>query len=199
MHLAPKILAASLALALAGCGGQAETDTAEKTDASSATTTAAASGNNVEITSAEDLDGKTNSYCIDIAGGNENIDITRGLQGHTCYSYRGSLGEDQVFDADRFPKNQLYMPNFDVCATAASLEAGAKIGLAKCDNSDLQNFTFSGTGQITATKATKMCLTLASATRTGKDTKHQIKDMTLAACDAAQSKFQTWRTRTKDD
>lgn len=194
MHLAPKILAASLALVLSGCGEQS------KTDATTTTKTAkVVGGTSVEITSAEDLDGVTNSYCIDIAGGNENIDITRGLQGHTCYSYRGSLGEDQVFDADRFSKNQLYMSNFDVCATAASLDAGAKIGLAKCDNSDLQNFTFSGSGQITATKAPKMCLTLASATRTGRDTKHQIKEMTLAACDAARSKFQTWRVRSKDD
>ncbi len=191
MHVAPKILTTALTLALVGCGQQTSTTTTEPAKV--------VSGTSVEITSAEDLDGTTNSYCIDIAGGNENIDITRGLQGHTCYSYRGSLGEDQVFDADRFAKNQLYMSNFDVCATAASLDAGAKIGLAKCDNSDLQNFTFSGTGTITATKAPKMCLTLASATRTGKETKHQIKDMTLAVCDAAQSKFQTWRVRSKDD
>ncbi|MEL6526334.1 MAG: DUF3500 domain-containing protein, partial [Chloroflexota bacterium] len=48
----------------------------------------------VEITLIDPLDGVTNSYCIDIAGGNENVDPANGLQAHTCYSYQGDLGTD---------------------------------------------------------------------------------------------------------
>jgi hypothetical protein len=159
----------------------------------------AAFAENVEITSATDLDGVTNSYCIDIAGGNENIDITKGLQGHTCYSYRGSLGSDQTFDSAKFSENQLFMTDFNVCATLASLEAGAKVGLATCDGSDLQALVFSGEVTISPKAAPTMCLTLAADTRFGRDKKHQIKDMTLATCDEAQKTFQTWRVRKTDD
>lgn len=218
MRVILQVLFVAAALALAGCGGDSETEgsatggtsamtatTAATTETTAATTgtttstTAAAVTGKVEITLAEDLDGILNSYCIDVAGGNENVDVSRGLQGHTCYSYRGSLGTDQTFDADRFAQNQLYMSDFDVCATAASLNEGAKIGLAACAGSDLQNFTFSGTGTITATKAPTMCLTLGSSTRLGMGSQHQIKDMTLATCTDAQATLQTWRVRSEDD
>ena len=154
---------------------------------------------NVEITLAKDLDGILNSYCLDIAGGNENVDIKNGLQGHTCYSYRGSLGEDQIFDKTRFAQNQLYMSNFKVCATLASLTAGAKVGLATCTGSNLQTLVFSGEGTISPKAAPTMCLTLSSATRMGKGSQHQIKDLTLQACSASAKDLQTWRVRSKDD
>ncbi|MGL4234800.1 ricin-type beta-trefoil lectin domain protein [Tabrizicola sp.] len=153
----------------------------------------------VEVTLADDLDDILNGYCIDIAGGNENVDITRGLQGHTCYSYRGDLGTDQKFETEKFAENQLYMTDFDVCATLSSLDAGATIGLAACDGSDMQNFTFTGEGTITPVAAPTMCLTLASETRLGRGSQHQIKVMTLAACEDAQSAYQTWRVRSTDD
>ena len=106
MYSVPNTLLATLALVFASAA-QAET---------------------VEITLADDLDGILNGYCIDIAGGNENVDITRGLQGHTCYSYQGALGTDQKFETEKFAENQLYMTDFDVCATLSSLDAGATVG-----------------------------------------------------------------------
>lgn len=154
---------------------------------------------NVEITLAKDLDGIVNSYCLDIAGGNQNVDIKNGLQGHTCYSYRGSLGEDQIFDTTRFAQNQLYMPKFDVCATLASLTVGAKVGLASCNGSNLQTFIFSGTGTISPKAAPTMCLTLSAATRAGGGSQHQIKTLTLEVCSTSAKDLQTWRVRSKDD
>ena len=58
------------------------------------TTTIAAE---VEVAVKNQLDGKLNGYCLDITGGGPNVDPTRGLQAHTCYSYRGAIGSDQAF------------------------------------------------------------------------------------------------------
>ncbi|MEP4433199.1 MAG: ricin-type beta-trefoil lectin domain protein, partial [Hyphomicrobiales bacterium] len=134
---------------------------------------------NVEITLKNDLDGILNGYCLDIAGGNQNVDPANGLQAHTCYSYDGALGTDQIFDTERFADNILYMPEYDVCAVLPDTEAGSKVSLASCDGSVLQGFSFVENGTITPTTAPEMCLTAATETRFGRGSQHQIKDLTL--------------------
>jgi len=153
----------------------------------------------VEIALSDKLDGVTNNYCFDIAGGNKDIDVSKGLQAHTCYSYRGSLGADQIFDASEFINNKLYMPEFDVCASLDGLEAGSKVGLSACDDSDLQALTFGEDGRISPVAASDMCLTAAKDTRFGRSKQHQIKALTLEACSEELSSFQTWRARIEQD
>ena len=98
----------------------------------------------VEVYVVDMLDNIQNGYCLDIAKGQgENANPDDGLQAHTCYSYRGEIGSDQTFSTSRFESQELYMPDFDVCATAESLEAGSGIGLTACNGSDLQKITFS--------------------------------------------------------
>lgn len=158
----------------------------------------AANAENVEITLVDNLDGYLSSYCLDIKGGNRDVDPSNGLQAHTCYSYRGSLGNDQIFDSERFAENILYMPEYDVCAEISGLEAGATVGLAPCDNSSLQGFIFSHSGTISPIEASEMCLTAALDTRLGRGgtSEHQIKDLTLVPCNDDRAIFQQWRTRT---
>ncbi len=160
-----------------------------------------ASAEKVEITLVDQLNGILNGYCFDVAGGNRNIDISKGLQTHTCYSYRGELGEDQIFETSHLSDNQLYMPNYDVCATLTGLEAGAKLGLATCNNSELQSISFSDSGKISPVAAPDLCLTAGEETRFGRGgtSQHQIKTLTLEACSDDKSAYQTWRTRTYDD
>lgn len=155
----------------------------------------------VEITLVDQLNGILNGYCFDVAGGNRDIDISKGLQTHTCYSYRGELGEDQVFETARFADNVLYMPNYDVCATLSSLEVGAKLGLASCNGNELQSISFSDSGKISPVAAPNLCLTAGEETRYGRGgtSQHQIKTLTLETCSDDKSAYQTWRTRTYDD
>ncbi len=151
--------------------------------------------NEVEIYLTSLLDGKTTNYCIDIAGGNKNIDIKKGLQAHTCYSYKGSLGVDQIFDLNSFAKNLLYMPKFDVCVTLDSLTIGSKVGLTKCDGSELQKFTFSGKGKISSKVKPQLCLTVEKETRFGRSKVHQIKKLSLQNCSDQLSDHQSWSHR----
>lgn len=155
----------------------------------------------VEIVLVDNLNGILNGYCVDIAGGNRNVDISKGLQTHTCYSYRGSLGEDQIFETSRFANNELYMPNYDVCATLSSLNTGAKLGLATCEGNEFQTISLTDDGKLSPTAAPNLCLTAGEDTRYGRGgtSKHQIKTLTLENCDASIAAYQTWRVRSYDD
>lgn len=155
----------------------------------------------VEITLVDELDGNLNSYCLDIAGGQQDASVENGLQAHTCYSYQGALGVDQIFETDRFAESQLYMPEFDVCATVFSLQAGAAVGLAACDGSIAQKVELTDDGKLSPTEAPDLCFTAGEETRLGRGgtSPHQIKSLTLETCSDDLSAYQTWRTRSSDD
>ena len=155
----------------------------------------------VEVVLTDKLDGNLSGYCLDIKGGNASVDPANGLQAHTCYSYRGDLGTDQIFDTNRFADNVLYMPEYDVCAVVESVEAGASIGLASCDGSAKQSFTFTGNGAIKPSSVSSLCFTAGTETKLGRGgtSAHQIKTLTLEACSDDMSAYQHWRTRTSAD
>ena len=160
-----------------------------------------ASADEVEITLKHNLDGYLSGYCLDIKGGGPDVDPANGLQSHTCYSYRGDLGTDQIFETDKFADNQLYMPEFDVCATLTGIESGATLSLAACDGSAEQSIQFSENGTLSPTADTSLCLTAGLATEQGRGgtSEHQIKSLTLLACSDDRAIFQQWRTRTQAD
>lgn len=160
-----------------------------------------ASAEKVEITHSHNLDGFLNGYCLDIKGGGPNVDPANGLQTHTCYSYRGSLGTDQIFETEKFSDDVLYMPEFDVCATLSGIEADATVSLASCDGSDVQSIKFEKDGTLRPTANTELCFTSGLATVRGRNgtSDHQIKTLTLMECSDERAIFQQWRTRTEMD
>lgn len=153
----------------------------------------------VEITLIDNLDGVTSSYCLDVKGGNQNVDITKGLQAHTCYSYKGALSIDQIFDSSKFAENMLYMSKLDVCVELESLSAGASVGLATCDASNLQRIAFSSEGALSAVDAPELCLTVGAETQFGRSKVHQIKGLSLEACSEEQAAYQLFRGRVGAD
>lgn len=183
---------AGVATLLAACSSNYGTSTntqTEKAAASSSTT------NEVEITLKDRLDGTTSSYCLDIMGGGNNIKVEEGLQAHTCYSYKGELGADQIFDKSRIANKQLYMPKFDVCMVAKNITAGQKLDLANCDSSTAQQFNFGEDGTIRPTSKATLCVTASGETTYGRSKKHQKKLLTLEVCSAQVADRQQWRTR----
>lgn len=158
----------------------------------------AAQAESVEIYLSDLLDNTQNGYCVDIAGGKgAQADPANGLQAHTCYSPLGELLVDQIFDSGQFSDGLLYMPEFDVCAQAPSLEAGASIELADCDGSDAQDFAFSGKGTITPASAPQLCFSAGEDTRSGRSDVNQIKTLTLETCQDGLSAFQIWAVRSE--
>jgi len=169
----------------------AETDDTATDDAS----TAEATGS-VEVNLIDRLDGMLTGYCLDIAGGNESVDPANGLQAHTCYSYQGDLGTDQVFDDSLFADGVLYMPVYEVCAQVDSAAAGSAISLATCDGSDLQSVVFEADGTIRPATATDLCITAGSESRTGRSGDHQIRDLSVETCSDDLASLQQWSWRT---
>lgn len=155
----------------------------------------------VEVSLKDNLDGDLNSYCLDIKGGGQNIDPTRGLQAHTCYSYRGELGSDQAIDPDGIAKGEFNIPAFDVCATVETTDAGAEISLSACNGSHTQQFDFADNGYISPKGAPGMCLTAGKETAFGRGgtSPHQIKTLTLQSCGGDLNAYQEWYTRTQAD
>lgn len=151
---------------------------------------------NVEIYLSDMLDNTQSGYCIDIARAQgEKANPDDGLQGHTCYSPQGELMVDQIFDTEKFADNVLYMPEFDVCATLTSTDAGSSIALSACNGSAEQSFTFSGEGTITPVAAPELCVTVAEETRTGRSDANQIKVLSLEECSDDSAPYQTWAVR----
>ena len=151
---------------------------------------------NVEIYLTDMLDNTQSGYCIDIARAQgEKANPDDGLQGHTCYSPKGQLMVDQIFDSEKFADGILYMPEFDVCAEITSVTAGSSIALATCNDSPEQSFLFSGTGTIVPTSAADLCMTVAEDTRTGRSKVNQIKVLSLEACSDDNSSNQDWAVR----
>ena len=181
---------ATVALAVTACSQESATQEGDTTTAEVGT-----SADAVEIVLVDPLDSTTNEYCLDIAGGRESVDPANGLQGHTCYSYTGSLGSDQIFDASRIADNVLAMPEYDVCVSVS----GTDISLIACDDSDAQKISFGEDGTIRPAAATEMCLTLAADTKSGKSDVHQIKKLSVESCSDENAARQKWRTRNSDD
>lgn len=152
----------------------------------------------VEITLKHNLDGFLNGYCLDIKGGGRDIDPKNGLQVHTCYSYKGTLGKDQIFETNSFSKHILYMPKFNVCAQVSNYKIGTKVSLDSCSGSPFQSFTFKENGKISPLEANDICLTTSLDTKLGRNgtSKHQIKGLTLQKCSKEYDIFQTWTTNT---
>ncbi|WP_417599571.1 ricin-type beta-trefoil lectin domain protein [Pararhodobacter oceanensis] len=155
-----------------------------------------AQADTVEIYLVDMLDNTQNGYCIDISGGQgSQADPDNGLQGHTCYSPSGEIFVDQGFDSAQFSEGTLYMPEFDVCASVAAFEAGAAIGLAECDGSAAQSFSFTDGGTITPASDTGLCMTVGADTRNGRSDTNQIKALSLETCSDDQAASQTWSSR----
>ncbi len=152
---------------------------------------------NVEIALVDRLDGDLEHYCIDISGGFQNIDPSRGLQAHTCLSYRGESTPDQTLDPSGFADGQFKYPEFDVCASLPSTEAGTKVALSACDGSDVQSLVFSENGTISPKAALDMCLTVGEETTFGRNgtSPHQIKELTLQSCSDELASRQQWEAR----
>ncbi|MGR5143411.1 hypothetical protein ACQKPX_17230 [Photobacterium sp. DNB23_23_1] len=157
----------------------------------------AAMAQNVEIAQKHQLDGFLSSYCLDMVGQGENATIDKPLQSHTCYSYRGDLGIDQVFDSTKIAQNQFYLPHFDLCAEFSELSIGAQVNLNNCNESELQQIELTNEGLIRPITNRNLCLSSGLTTKLGRGgtSDHQIKTLTLQQCSAERAHFQEWYGR----
>ena len=154
-------------------------------------------GESVEIYLLNQLD-EYRGYCLDIRGHKAEAKVNNGLQAHTCYSYQGKVAVDQGFDALKLTKNQFFLPAFDVCMEAVSVEATAKIRLSNCSDGRLQEFEWDEKGRIRLIGNLKLCLTVAQGQSNkggGGSPIHLKRNLSLELCNDTLNLFQTWGLR----
>ena len=158
-----------------------------------------ATAEDVEIALLHELDTTTNNFCLDIMGGNQNVDPSRGLQAHTCFSYRGAIGPDQAVTLAGLEEGRFHISGFDVCVTMTGLEEGASVALETCGDNDLQLFDFVENGTISPKGAPNMCVTVDEETTYGRAVRHQIRQLSLLECSEELASRQLWFSRNQAD
>jgi DNA-binding beta-propeller fold protein YncE len=151
----------------------------------------------VEIVLTNDVD-EPRGYCIDIPGFQSEAKPAEGLQIHTCYSYRGSLGVDQAFDADGMAEGIFRVIAYDLCMTAQSDPGDRSLSLERCDGRDTQRFERRVDGRIISLAMPDYCITAAvgpSRTGGGGDPVHLYRALNLEGCDGGADDRQRWRLR----
>ena len=159
--------------------------------------TAASVSELIEIQLIDKLD-ETRGFCIDIKGYKERAKVHRGLQAHTCYSYQGQLGVDQAFDKDLIQFGKFYMPTFDVCMEAKSLDEGAILTLKDCNNTAVQKFNFTSENQIKVSGKHDLCLAVESEKSKqggGGTPVHLIRTLQLKRCSLVDLKYTAWKIK----
>ena len=152
---------------------------------------------NVEIYLLNQLD-DSRGFCIDIRGHKLKAKIDKGLQAHTCYSYQGKISPDQGFDSLKLTKNQFFLPSFNVCMEASSLETSSNLKLGKCDRNKLQNFEWSNKNKIHLIGNRKLCLTVdqeQSKKGGGGSPVHLMRNLSLELCTESLNTYQAWGVR----
>ena len=151
----------------------------------------------VEIYLLETLD-ESRGFCLDIKGYKSNANIENSLQAHTCYSYQGMVAVDQSFDLLKISENEFFMPSFDVCMEAESLNKSSNLRLSSCAKNELQKFIFTNEGRIQLEKNKKLCITISqenSIEGGGGNPLHLIRNIQLQNCEKNLSAYQTWGIR----
>ncbi|MDB9923657.1 RICIN domain-containing protein [Candidatus Pelagibacter sp.] len=152
---------------------------------------------NVEIYLLNQLD-DSRGFCIDIRGHKLKAKIDKGLQAHTCYSYQGKISPDQGFDSLKLTKNQFFLPFFNVCMEASSLETSSNLKLGKCDRNKLQNFEWSNKNEIHLISNKKLCLTVdqgQSKKGGGGTPVHLMRNLSMELCNKSLNPYQAWSVR----
>jgi len=149
-----------------------------------------------EIHLLEELD-ESRGYCIDVKGSKTNANPDNGLQAHTCYSYQGEISVDQKFDKDKVEESEFYMPFFEVCMEAESIDESATLQLKICNKNAKQKFSLNSNGLISLDGNTNLCITVSENSREGGGGNpiHRIRDLSLENCSANLSSRQKWGLR----
>lgn len=154
----------------------------------------------VELQLIDRLD-EPRGFCLDIVGSKTRARPERGLQAHTCYGYQGAIAVDQGFDEAKIMRGAFLIAHFNLCMSAAGREAGTRVKLEPCDNSDRQSFALQANGEIISKVNRQLCLTVAageSRAGGGGDPVHLIRRLSFEPCAADQHRYQRWRLSSID-
>lgn len=128
-------------------------------------------------------------YCLDLEGYAYTTDTSAPVIVHSC---KEGFFKDGTWKVDYPQAGQIYLPEYDLCAAAESLEEGASVVLRDCADSAFSRFVFRDDGkvEVTSNADNRLCLAVGETSRpTGNNLRRETR---VASCDGTNEQYTRW-------
>jgi len=128
-------------------------------------------------------------YCLDLEGYAFTTDTSAPVIVHSC---KEGLFKDGTWKVDYPLLGNVYLPEYELCAAAESLQEGANVILQGCSDASLQQFAFRDDGkvEVTSDSADKFCLAVGETSRpTGNNLRRETR---IVSCDNTDESLTQW-------
>ncbi len=143
-------------------------------------------GGNLMLTDALDAPKR---YCLDLEGYAFITDLDAPVIVHSC---KEGFFKDGTWMVDYPQPGQIYLPEYELCAAAESLQEGANVILQSCSGAPSQHFVFRDDGkvEVTSDSPDKFCLAVGETSRpTGNNLRRETR---MTSCDETNESLTQW-------
>ncbi len=128
-------------------------------------------------------------YCLDLEGYAFTTDTSAPVIVHSC---KEGFFKDGTWMVDYPQPGQIYLPEYELCVAAGSLQEGANVILQSCSDAPLQQLVFRDDGkvEVKSDSPEKFCLAVGETSRpTGNNLR---RDTRVASCDETDELYTQW-------
>jgi len=143
-------------------------------------------GGNFMLTDALDAPKR---YCLDLEGYGFITDTSAPVIVHSC---KEGFFKDGTWMVDYPQPGQVYLPEYELCVAAESLQEGADVMLQSCSDAPLQQLVFRDDGkvEVKSDSPEKFCLAVGETSRpTGNNLRRETR---IASCDQTDELYTQW-------
>jgi cytochrome c553 len=128
-------------------------------------------------------------YCLDLEGYAFITDTSAPVIVHSC---KEGFFKDGTWMVDYPQPGQIYLPDYELCVAAESLQEGANVILQTCSDAPLQHFVFRDDEKVelTSDSPEKYCLAVGENSRpTGGNLRRETR---IVSCDDTDEQYTQW-------
>ena len=128
-------------------------------------------------------------YCLDLEGYAFTTDTSAPVIVHSC---KEGFFKDGTWMVDYPQPGQIYLPEYELCAAAKSLQEGADVILQSCSDAPLRQFVFRDDGkvEVKSDSPEKFCLAVGETSRpTGNNLRRETR---ITSCDETEELYTQW-------
>ena len=128
-------------------------------------------------------------YCLDLEGYAFTTDTSAPVIVHSC---KEGFFKDGTWMVDFPQPGQIYLPEYELCVAAESLQEGATVILQSCSDAPLRQFVFRDDGkvEVKSDSPEKFCLAVGETSRpTGNNLRRETR---FTRCDEIDALYAQW-------
>jgi triacylglycerol lipase len=146
--------------------------------------------------------GDPSGYCLDIPGFGPRMRKDAPINTHTCKYSRPGFSVDEEFEVTE--SQQLRLPEYDLCMSAESFEAGADVFTIACAREEAHAWNMQSNGHVSPAGYPDLCLTLSDEkvyvnSSPGNLIPNSTRSVSLQNCVDANMEYQTWKWSAPND